>query len=172
MGQDSSSPLAFISYQESKSRNPTQAGPTRPKPSRRARPSAASNGRPTEAPQFQAPAAAAATDLNLRARKTLDEGQDGHTRPRREVGRKGRVCSLGLLLEVRDAGAHGLLDLRLPLSRRHGGGGIVVVGAHEVPVLGVAAAAGPVAPRGLLTAADAVFSLGAEETREHRYRVS
>jgi hypothetical protein len=44
------------------------------------------------------------------------------------------VCSLGLLLEVCDAGAHGLLDLRLPLLRLHGGGGFVV-GAHEVPVL-------------------------------------
>jgi len=78
------------------------------------------------------------------------------------------VCSLGLLLEVCNAGAHGLLDLRLPLSRRHAAaGGGVVVGAHKVPVLGAAAVAGPVAPRGSpAPATDAVFSLGAEETRQ------
>jgi hypothetical protein len=36
-----------------------------------------------------------------------------------------RRFSLSLLLEVRDAGADGLLDLRLPFTRRGSGGGFL-----------------------------------------------
>lgn len=54
-------------------------------------------------------------------------------------GERGRARSLGLLPEVGEAGAEGLLDLRLPLA---GGRGRCGVGLHADAAAAAAAAGG------------------------------